>query len=110
MCGFRSCSDVHVYLCCTVLYQVGVHELLGHGSGKLFQPNDQEMLSTLPNPLTGEVGTINYYPTGATWDTTFGKIASGYEVRVYCFVYYVVCGIHCYIVEWTSSIVSSIGH
>lgn len=63
--------------------QVGIHELLGHGSGKLYHGGtvDAEALvkSKEPNPLTGDPITGPFYSTGATWDTTFGKVASSYE-------------------------------
>jgi dipeptidyl-peptidase III len=58
---------------------VGLHELLGHGSGKLFYAGDAELVKTLTNPLTGEVGGLSTYPENSTWDTSFGKIASNYE-------------------------------
>lgn len=57
---------------------MGLHELLGHGSGKLFYATDAELVKTLRNPLTGEMG-LSTYPENATWDTSFGKIASNYE-------------------------------
>lgn len=65
--------------------QVGIHELLGHGSGKLFHQGtpDAETLIGTPHPLDDSSGTKKvtgpFYATGATWDTTFGKIASTYE-------------------------------
>jgi dipeptidyl-peptidase III len=66
-----------------------VVELLGHGSGKMFHPKDADFLKTIPNPLTGEVGSLTTYPKNGTWDSTFGKIASNYEeCRAEC------CGIY----------------
>ena len=63
--------------------QVGVHELLGHGSGKLFHQGtaDAERLvaEQAPHPLTGEPITGPFYAAGGTWDSTFGKLASSYE-------------------------------
>jgi dipeptidyl-peptidase-3 len=61
------------------LFKVGLHELLGHGSGKLFYSGDAELVKTIRNPLSGVVGDISTYPENATWDTSFGKIASNYE-------------------------------
>jgi len=63
--------------------QVGIHELLGHGSGKLFHagtPGAAKLVEEkFANPITGEPVTGPFYPTGSTWDSTFGKIASTYE-------------------------------
>ena len=60
--------------------QVGIHELLGHGSGKLFHKDtpDAEALvaKALPHPISGEPITGPFYDAGTTWDSTFGKIAS----------------------------------
>lgn len=58
---------------------MGLHELLGHGSGKLFYADDADLVKTITNPLTGEVGGLSTYPEHATWDTSFGKVASNYE-------------------------------
>jgi len=63
--------------------QVGVHELLGHGSGKMFHqgtPDAEAMVSSrFVHPLTGEPITGPFFDPGSTWDSTFGKIASTYE-------------------------------
>lgn len=63
--------------------QVGIHELLGHGSGRLYHQNSDETRAFLEkkvaHPLTGEILTGPFYPELSTWDTTFGKIASNYE-------------------------------
>ena len=63
--------------------QVGIHELLGHGSGKLYEAGtaDAEALvaAGTVHPLTGEPITGPFYAAGTTWDSTFGKIASTYE-------------------------------
>jgi dipeptidyl-peptidase-3 len=63
--------------------QVGIHELLGHGSGKLLHQNTEDVKDLLAqktvNPLNGEPITGPFYPPGSTWDSTFGKIASTYE-------------------------------
>ena len=63
--------------------QVGVHELLGHGSGKLYH-RDTEAASGLvkagfKHPITGELVTGPFYAPNSTWDSTFGNIASAYE-------------------------------
>lgn len=64
--------------------QVGIHELLGHGSGKLFHAGTDAAAALLntPCPLEGAAGKLingPFYAAGATWDSTFGKIASSYE-------------------------------
>lgn len=59
--------------------QVGIHELLGHGSGKLFYVEDPSSFEGVTHPLTNEPVTGPYYSGNTTWDTLFGKIASTYE-------------------------------
>lgn len=83
--------------------QVGIHELLGHGSGALFvRGQNDTMLATLANPITGVVGDLTCYEQGATWDGTFGKIASGYEeCRAEC------CGIY---LSLETSVLPIFGH
>ncbi len=53
--------------------------MTGHGSGKLFQPEDLPQLATVVNPLTGKLGDLTCYSPDTTWSSTFGKIASNYE-------------------------------
>lgn len=81
--------------------QVGLHELLGHGSGKLLQKaadGTTNYPTTLLNPLTGwplssdfsvrRVGNnvrltgkppTSWYEPGDTYDTRFGPLSSTYE-------------------------------
>lgn len=63
--------------------QVGIHELLGHGSGKLYHAGTEDakalVASGMKHPITGEPITGPFYSPGATWDTTFAKLASPYE-------------------------------
>lgn len=63
--------------------QVGIHELLGHGTGKLLSENrdgtfnfDKE--NPPVSPITGKPVTT-YYKKGETWGSLFGAIAGSYE-------------------------------
>jgi len=63
--------------------QVGIHELLGHGSGKIYHQGtpdaDALAASGFIHPITGEPITGPFFDPGSSWDSTFGKIASTYE-------------------------------
>lgn len=63
--------------------QVGLHELLGHGCGKLLQETspgvfnfDQKNPPT--NPVTGKP-VATYYKPSETWGTVFGGLGPSYE-------------------------------
>jgi dipeptidyl-peptidase-3 len=63
--------------------QVGLHELLGHGCGKLLQETSKDVFnfdqSNPPiSPLTDKPITT-YYKPGQTWSSLFGPVASSYE-------------------------------
>ena len=63
--------------------QVGIHELLGHGTGKLLQettPGDYNFDIKNPpiDPTTNEPCTT-YYKPSETWGSVFGHISSSYE-------------------------------
>ncbi|TAQ88328.1 hypothetical protein B7494_g3334 [Chlorociboria aeruginascens] len=63
--------------------QVGIHELLGHGTGKLLQETEIGIYNFNPksppiSPLTNKPITTWYKP-GQTWGSVFGSIASSYE-------------------------------
>ncbi|XP_076464886.1 dipeptidyl peptidase 3-like [Babylonia areolata] len=62
--------------------QVGLHELLGHGSGKLFHQKADGSLdfdvSTITQTETGGKIT-SWYKPGETWDSKFSSLASTYE-------------------------------
>jgi dipeptidyl-peptidase-3 len=63
--------------------QVGLHELLGHGCGKLLQetaPGEYNFdINYIPvSPLTGSPIT-SWYKPGQTWGSVFGTIAASYE-------------------------------
>ena len=61
---------------------VAIHELLGHGTGKLFQENEAGVknwdTAAVKNPFTGEEITT-FYGAQETWSQKFGKLHSGYE-------------------------------
>ncbi|KAJ4296696.1 hypothetical protein N0V90_006744 [Kalmusia sp. IMI 367209] len=63
--------------------QVGLHELLGHGCGKLLQetaPGEYNFDIKNPpvSPLSGQP-IKTYYKPGQTWGSVFGTIAASYE-------------------------------
>ena len=63
--------------------QVGLHELLGHGCGKLLQeisPGEYNFDIKNPpiNPLTGKP-IDSWYKPGQTWGSVFGGLAPTYE-------------------------------
>lgn len=62
--------------------QVGLHELLGHGSGKLLQQNADGTLNFDPkvtiNPLTGKP-VEKYYASNESYDSSFSSLSSTYE-------------------------------
>lgn len=50
--------------------QVGLHELIGHGSGKLFYEADKR---------SGSDNTVSHYLPNQTYNSVFGRLASTYE-------------------------------
>lgn len=63
--------------------QVGLHELLGHGCGKLLQETSPgefnfDIKNPPISPLTNKPITT-YYKPGQTWGSVFGPIAASYE-------------------------------
>lgn len=60
---------------------MGLHELLGHGSGKLLRKESDGSFNfpmTLLDPLTGKQP-ATYYEPGDSYDTKFGPVSSSYE-------------------------------
>ncbi|KAI4237273.1 MAG: hypothetical protein LQ349_001990 [Xanthoria aureola] len=63
--------------------QVGIHELLGHGTGKLLQETSPGKYNFDPSsppvsPITNKPITT-YYKPGQTWSSVFGGISASYE-------------------------------
>ncbi|HMS15583.1 MAG TPA: dipeptidyl peptidase 3 [Planctomycetota bacterium] len=61
--------------------QVGLHELLGHGSGKLLSMDADGKRNFEPSTVdpTTNKPVATFYRPGETWGSVFGKIASTYE-------------------------------
>lgn len=63
--------------------QVGIHELLGHGTGKLLQETSPGVYNfDVKNPPISPVDNkpvSTWYKPGQTWGSVFGPIASSYE-------------------------------
>ncbi|KAL8603617.1 hypothetical protein ACOMHN_005559 [Nucella lapillus] len=62
--------------------QVGLHELLGHGSGKLFNQKangslDFDVSSVTHTETGGKI--TSWYKPGETWDSKFASLGSTYE-------------------------------
>lgn len=63
--------------------QVGLHELLGHGCGKLLQETEPgkfnfDKENPPVSPVTGKK-VSTYYKPGETWGSVFGSLAGTYE-------------------------------
>lgn len=76
--------------------QVGLHELLGHGCGKLLQETSPgEYNFDIKNPPVSPVTkkpVSTYYKPGQTWGSVFGTIAASYEeCRAECVAMALAC-------------------
>lgn len=60
---------------------VGLHELLGHGSGKLLAETSDSKLNFNPDLINPETGSKveTWYKVGETYASKFGKLGSAYE-------------------------------
>ena len=63
--------------------QVGIHELLGHGTGKLLQETSPGVYNfDVKNPPISPISNkpvSTWYKPGQTWASVFGSVASSYE-------------------------------
>lgn len=63
--------------------QVGIHELLGHGTGKLLQETSPGVYNfDVKNPPISPISdkpVSTWYKPGQTWSSVFGSVASSYE-------------------------------
>lgn len=92
-------KDLEVYRRCrdpAFEVQVGIHELLGHGTGKLLQettPGQYNFDIANPpiSPVTGKPVSTWYKP-GQTWGSVFGATSSSYEeCRAECVAMALAC-------------------
>jgi len=74
--------------------KVALHELLGHGSGKLFYSKEGKFnfeKGTVKNPITGEI-VDSFYVDNELWNMRFGDITNAYEeCRADCVALYLSC-------------------
>ncbi|EGC29783.1 hypothetical protein DICPUDRAFT_58624 [Dictyostelium purpureum] len=64
--------------------QVAIHELLGHGSGRIFHKNADgtyDFDTSIINPITGKPIDLDHevYKTGETYDSVFKSLGSSWE-------------------------------
>lgn len=83
--SFLGDADQELYKRCagpSFSIQVGLHELLGHGSGKCFTVDADGKKNFQPEAVQSALGSSaakNCYGPGESWDTVFGGIASTME-------------------------------
>jgi len=89
---FLSTEDDRIfkeYILKSFAVDVAGHELIGHGSGKLF--NETNFSKDTINPLTGSK-VDSWYGPGETWGSKFGRMGSAYEeCRAECVGLYLSC-------------------
>jgi len=89
--------------------QVGIHELLGHGTGKLLQEISAGIFNfddkNPPiSPITNKP-VSTYYGPGQTWGSAFGSIASSYEeCRAECVAMALSCDFEILKVSYSNSL------
>lgn len=76
--------------------QVGIHELLGHGTGKLLQETSPGSFnfdkSSPPTSPVTEKPVSKWYGPGQTWSSVFGALSSSYEeCRAEAVAMYLAC-------------------
>lgn len=87
--SFRDCNHIIRFIV------TAIHELLGHGTGKLLTETAPDVYNfdkqNLPlNPLTGKA-IETWYKLGQTWTSVFGKLATSVEeCRAMLVSYYLV--------------------
>lgn len=73
---------MHKYRVTSFEVQVGLHELLGHGTGKYFKQTGPDSFNfdcdSVKNPLNG-AKIDKYFLKGETYDSKFGAMGSSYE-------------------------------
>lgn len=73
---------MHKYRVASFEVQVGLHELLGHGTGKYFKQTGPDSFNfdreNVRNPLNGNK-IDKYFLKGETYDSKFGAMGSSYE-------------------------------
>jgi len=73
---------MHKYRIPSFEVQVGLHELLGHGTGKYFKQTGPDSFNfdrdTVKNPLNGNK-IDKFFLKGETYDSKFGPMGSSYE-------------------------------
>jgi dipeptidyl-peptidase-3 len=77
----------------SLFVDVSCHELLGHGTGKLFTKNQDGTFNFDPKEIEGfDEKTTPHYSYNDTWSSRFGNISSSWEEsRAECVAMYLAC-------------------